>query len=117
MALYYFNFESTCLPWSNANRLAHSPCPVRLRIPTRLRPCHFYQKVYDENYQQIKSILNEAVSLGKGINLKQVESSLKHLNNYVNRPNHKQRYIIVRSEFSGSGADLIRCLFFPILSI
>ncbi|MDB5198003.1 MAG: hypothetical protein JWP88_2374 [Flaviaesturariibacter sp.] len=38
-----------------------------------------YQKVYAENYGQVRSILTDAKTLGKNINLKQVEASLKDL--------------------------------------
>jgi hypothetical protein len=38
-----------------------------------------YQKVYTENYQQIKTILLESKSLGKNINVNQVNTSLKEL--------------------------------------
>lgn len=38
-----------------------------------------YQKIYDLNYQQIRAILNESRSLGKNINTRQVEASLKEL--------------------------------------
>ncbi|HEX6168197.1 MAG TPA: hypothetical protein VFZ33_00795, partial [Chitinophagaceae bacterium] len=40
---------------------------------------HEYQKVYGDNYQQIRSILLESKSLGKSINIKQVDNSLKEL--------------------------------------
>ncbi len=38
-----------------------------------------YQLVYTENYQQIKSILTDSKTLGKSINQKQVDVSLKEL--------------------------------------
>ncbi|MBA2744997.1 MAG: hypothetical protein H0U44_02120 [Flavisolibacter sp.] len=38
-----------------------------------------YQKVYGENYHQIRSILVESKSLGKNINSKQADASLKEL--------------------------------------
>jgi hypothetical protein len=38
-----------------------------------------YQKVYGENYQQIRSILSDSKTLGKNINVKQVDASLKEL--------------------------------------
>ncbi len=38
-----------------------------------------YQKVYNENYQQIKMILNETKGLGKNINVRQVDASVKDL--------------------------------------
>jgi hypothetical protein len=38
-----------------------------------------YQKVYGENYQQIRSILSDSKTLGKNINVKQIDSSLKEL--------------------------------------
>jgi len=38
-----------------------------------------YQKVYDENYQQIKNVLLESKSLGKNINVQQIDVSLKEL--------------------------------------
>lgn len=43
-----------------------------------------YQKVYNENYQQIKTILNESRTLGRNINVKQVEFSLKDLEQLYN---------------------------------
>lgn len=43
-----------------------------------------YQKVYTENYQQIRAILNESRTLGKNINVKQVEASLKDLETLYN---------------------------------
>lgn len=43
-----------------------------------------YQKVYGDNYQQIRSILLESKSLGKNINTKQVDSSLKELEELYN---------------------------------
>jgi hypothetical protein len=43
-----------------------------------------YQKVYTENYQQIRAILNESKTLGKNINVKQVEASLKDLETLYN---------------------------------
>ena len=38
-----------------------------------------YQKIYQENYNQIRSILNDSKSLGKNINQKQVDASIKEL--------------------------------------
>jgi hypothetical protein len=43
-----------------------------------------YQKAYADNYQQIRAILNDARSLGKTINVKQVESSLADLETLYN---------------------------------
>jgi hypothetical protein len=43
-----------------------------------------YQKVYGDNYQQIRSILLESKSLGKNINTKQVDASLKELEELYN---------------------------------
>jgi hypothetical protein len=43
-----------------------------------------YQKVYGENYQQIRSILLESKSLGKNINTRQVDASLKELEELYN---------------------------------
>ncbi len=43
-----------------------------------------YQKVYGDNYQQIRSILLESKSLGKNINTSQVEASLKELEELYN---------------------------------
>ena len=43
-----------------------------------------YQKLYTENYQQIRTILNESRTLGKNINVKQVEASLKDLETLYN---------------------------------
>lgn len=43
-----------------------------------------YQKVYTENYQQIRNILLEAKSLGKNINLNQVNASVKELEELYN---------------------------------
>jgi len=43
-----------------------------------------YQKVYGDNYQQIRSILLESKSLGKNINTKQVDNSLKELEELYN---------------------------------
>ena len=43
-----------------------------------------YQKVYENNYQQIRSILSESKSLGKNINTKQVDNSLKELEELYN---------------------------------
>ncbi|RYY83779.1 MAG: hypothetical protein EOO15_20745 [Chitinophagaceae bacterium] len=38
-----------------------------------------YQKVYAENYQQVRAILNETRQLGKRVNLQQVDLSLKEV--------------------------------------
>lgn len=38
-----------------------------------------YQKIYSENYLQIRAILQEAKSLGRNINTRQVDASLKEL--------------------------------------
>ena len=43
-----------------------------------------YQKVYGDNYMQIRSILLESKSLGKNINTKQIENSLKELEELYN---------------------------------
>lgn len=43
-----------------------------------------YQKIYGDNYQQIRSILSESKSLGKNINTKQVDNSLKELEELYN---------------------------------
>jgi len=43
-----------------------------------------YQKVYTENYNQIRTILNESRTLGKNINVKQVEASVKDLEQLYN---------------------------------
>ena len=43
-----------------------------------------YQKVYGDNYQQIRSILLQSKSLGKNINTKQVDNSLKELEELYN---------------------------------
>lgn len=43
-----------------------------------------YQKAYGDNYQQIRSILLESKSLGKSINTKQVNASLKELEELYN---------------------------------
>jgi hypothetical protein len=43
-----------------------------------------YQKIYAENYQQIKNILLESKSLGKNINAQQVDASLKELEDLYN---------------------------------
>ncbi len=43
-----------------------------------------YQKVYTDNYQQIRSILLESKSLGKNINTRQVDASLKELEELYN---------------------------------
>jgi hypothetical protein len=43
-----------------------------------------YQKVYGDNYQQIRSILLESKSLGKNINTRQVDASLKELEELYN---------------------------------
>jgi hypothetical protein len=43
-----------------------------------------YQKVYTENYQQIRTILLESKSLGKNINVNQVNASLKELEELYN---------------------------------
>jgi hypothetical protein len=38
-----------------------------------------YQKVYEENYQQIRNILVDSRSLGRNVNLKTIEASIKEL--------------------------------------
>ena len=43
-----------------------------------------YQKIYTDNYQQIRSILLESKTLGKNINTRQVDASLKELENLYN---------------------------------
>lgn len=43
-----------------------------------------YQKVYTENYQQIRNILLESKNLGKNINLNQVSASVKDLEELYN---------------------------------
>jgi hypothetical protein len=43
-----------------------------------------YQKVYGDNYQQIRSILSDSKTLGKNINTKQVDASLKELEQLYN---------------------------------
>ena len=43
-----------------------------------------YQKVYTDNYQQIRSILLESKTLGKNINTRQVDTSLKELEDLYN---------------------------------
>ena len=43
-----------------------------------------YQKVYTENYSQIKTILTEAKKLGKNVNLQQVDASLKEVEGLFN---------------------------------
>jgi hypothetical protein len=43
-----------------------------------------YQKVYTENYTQIKTILSEAKKLGKNINVQQVDASLKEVDELFN---------------------------------
>jgi len=43
-----------------------------------------YQKVYGDNYQQIRSILLESKSLGKNINTRQIDASLKELEELYN---------------------------------
>lgn len=43
-----------------------------------------YQKVYSENYQQIRNILLESKTLGKSINVNQVNTSLKELEELYN---------------------------------
>jgi hypothetical protein len=43
-----------------------------------------YQKVYGDNYQQIKNILLESKTLGKNINTRQVDASLKELEELYN---------------------------------
>lgn len=43
-----------------------------------------YQKVYTENYQQIRNILLESKSLGKNINIMQIDASLKELEGLYN---------------------------------
>jgi hypothetical protein len=43
-----------------------------------------YQKVYSENYSQIKTILGEAKKLGKNVNVQQVDASLKEVESLFN---------------------------------
>lgn len=43
-----------------------------------------YQKVYADNYQQIRNILLQSKSLGKNINTQQVDASLKDLEELYN---------------------------------
>jgi hypothetical protein len=43
-----------------------------------------YQKVYGDNYQQIRSILSESKTLGKNINTKQLDASIKELEQLYN---------------------------------
>ncbi|HEV8284499.1 MAG TPA: hypothetical protein VGQ09_09320 [Chitinophagaceae bacterium] len=43
-----------------------------------------YQKVYGDNYQQIRSILSESKMLGKNINTRQVDASMKDLEQLYN---------------------------------
>jgi hypothetical protein len=43
-----------------------------------------YQKVYADNYQQIRSILLESKTLGKNINTRQIDASLKELEELYN---------------------------------
>jgi hypothetical protein len=43
-----------------------------------------YQRVYSENYQQIRNILLESKSLGGNVNIRQVEASLKELEELYN---------------------------------
>lgn len=43
-----------------------------------------YQKVYGDNYQQIRTILSESKTLGKNINTRQVDASLKELEELFN---------------------------------
>ena len=43
-----------------------------------------YQKVYTDNYQQIRNILLESKTLGKNINTRQVDASLKELEELYN---------------------------------
>lgn len=43
-----------------------------------------YQKVYTENYQQIRNILLQSKSLGRNINIQQVDASLKELEELYN---------------------------------
>ena len=38
-----------------------------------------YQKIYSDNYLQILSILNDSKTLGKNINMRQIENSIKEL--------------------------------------
>lgn len=47
-----------------------------------------YQKLYDENYQQIKNILADSRSLGKSINTQQVDASQKELGELYNDSKH-----------------------------
>jgi hypothetical protein len=43
-----------------------------------------YQKIYSDNYELIRSILLESKSFGNAINLKQVDTSLKELEELYN---------------------------------
>lgn len=43
-----------------------------------------YQKIYTDNYSEIKTILLESKSLGKDINIKQVDASVKELETLYN---------------------------------
>lgn len=43
-----------------------------------------YGRIFTDNYTQIRSILSESRTLGKGINLRQVEASLKELESLYN---------------------------------
>ncbi len=43
-----------------------------------------YQKVYGDNYQQIRSILSESKTLGKNINTRQVDASIRELEQLYN---------------------------------
>ncbi len=43
-----------------------------------------YQKVYTENYDQIKSILTDAKKLGKNVNVQQVDASLREVEGLYN---------------------------------
>ena len=43
-----------------------------------------YQKVYDDTYQQIRSVLLDSKTLGKNINSRQVDASLKELEELYN---------------------------------
>lgn len=43
-----------------------------------------YQKIYQENYQQIRTILIDSKTMGKSINIKQVNASLKDLEELYN---------------------------------
>jgi hypothetical protein len=74
-----------------------------------------YQKIYSENYQQIRSILQESRSFGSTVNLKQVDSSLKELEELYNESRQsdvmglrlntlfERLRILVNSEQPGAG--------------